>query len=162
MMGARRSEGFTLIELLVVIIIIAILAAIGIPTFLGQRQEAQDAAAYTLVRNALTAVQTAFVETGDYTELTEVMMEGVETSVTWIEGAADLVVVGANPEIDGSAPADSSDDEVIFYAQSATVIDLASRSASGNWFGIQIDSLDITQSGYVEVKIIDGEGYMGW
>jgi len=160
--GARRDAGFTLIELLVVIIIIAILAAIGIPVFLGQRQEAQDAAAYTLVRNALTAVQTAWVETQDYTEITAVMLEEIETSIDWIEGASDLVVVGADPDIDDSVVAAANQDQVIFYAQSATVIDLASCAAGGNWFGIQVDSLDISASGYVEVKIIDGEGYMGW
>jgi type IV pilus assembly protein PilA len=38
----KSEKGFTLIELLVVIIIIAILAAIAIPTFLGQRQKAHD------------------------------------------------------------------------------------------------------------------------
>jgi type IV pilus assembly protein PilA len=65
----KGEKGFTLIELLVVIIIIAILAAIAIPTFLGQRQKAQDSAAKSLVRNAMTAVESAYVDTRDFSEI---------------------------------------------------------------------------------------------
>jgi type IV pilus assembly protein PilA len=62
----QREGGFTLIELMVVVLIIAILIAIAIPTFLGARHRAQDRAAQSSLRNALTAAKTAFTDTQDY------------------------------------------------------------------------------------------------
>jgi type IV pilus assembly protein PilA len=154
------QRGFTLIELLVVIIIIAILAAIAIPTFLGQREKANDTAAYTLVRNGFTTIQTAFVDTGDYTKITIAMLNAIDTSMTWVDNGVNLVSTGP-AAISAAVAAEARNHQIAVHFQSPTVVDIASRSGSGNWFGIQVDTMNIA-TGYVKVKVVDGSAQLGW
>ncbi|HUP85032.1 MAG TPA: prepilin-type N-terminal cleavage/methylation domain-containing protein [Acidimicrobiales bacterium] len=85
----EQEEGFTLIELMVVVLIIAILLAIAIPTFLGARDRANDRAAQSSLRNALTAAKTIFTDAQDYTSAdTSAELSVVEPSLTYTTAAS--------------------------------------------------------------------------
>src|SRR5713226_1416786 len=64
----RSSDegGFTLIELLVVMLIIGILAAIAIPSFLNQKSKATDTQAKAMARTAQTALETYDTDNASY------------------------------------------------------------------------------------------------
>jgi type IV pilus assembly protein PilA len=63
---AREQRGFTLIEIMIVILVIAILAAIALPSFLGNRAQAYDADAKSAARNLVSFIQACNTSKEDY------------------------------------------------------------------------------------------------
>jgi len=89
----ERDDGFTLVEVLVVCLIVALLAAIALPTFLGQQHKAQDTDAKSNARNLVSHVEACDAVSEDYS-LCDTAAELGSTGLPLVDGApvADATV----------------------------------------------------------------------
>ena len=89
----KKDEGFTLVELMVVVMIIAILMAIAIPTFLNSRKRAQDSAAKSDARNLVSHMESCFTVDETYT--------GCETSDDVLDSGLPLGTADGEVQVSG-------------------------------------------------------------
>ncbi|MGJ3248956.1 MAG: type IV pilin-like G/H family protein [Elainellaceae cyanobacterium] len=105
LVNKKKDQGFTLIELLVVIIIIGILSAIALPSFLNQANKARQSEAQTYVGSINRGQQAEFLEENEFgTDLTSLEL-GIpaETDNYTYETGVDITSTGTNATVTSTA-----------------------------------------------------------
>lgn len=150
--ATKNEEGFTLVELLIVIAVIAVLATIAVPVFLGERQKAQDAACKSLVRNAASVIETGYVDARTFvptvTGMLPANLKALEPSTTFVVRATAA-----------TAPTANASALTVNYTGTATTYSIGARSASGKTFGMVVNK---GSTGTLGVRFYVGTAVKRW
>ncbi|BAG04475.1 type IV pilin-like G/H family protein [Microcystis aeruginosa] len=103
---AKKARGFTLIELLVVVILLGVLAAISLPSLLGQIAKGRQAEARAALGLINRAQQGYRYEKGTFATLSELSLEAATISLTFynISEVGTRNPVGVAYELDALTP----------------------------------------------------------
>jgi type IV pilus assembly protein PilA len=107
MVNRKKSDsGFTLIELLVVIIIIGILAAIALPSFLNQAAKAKQSEAKSYVGAVNRAQQSYRIEKPQFA--TDIAKLEIGIPTTTVDYTYDIPTTGTSSTVFSAVPTDST------------------------------------------------------
>jgi len=123
-LNVRDESGFTLIELLVVLIIIGVLLAIAIPSYLGFQKSAQQTAAASDVRQAIPDSEAYFADNNSYTGISAGGLKSTYDNGMKLFQAAG----GGSPEVPG-----------IVTVKASTAADAATGAAVGDEYCISAE-----------------------
>lgn len=142
--GNKRRRG-VLATVLVSLVVIASVAALAVMLTTGGKavveeqaavaaapERGYDQAAKSLLRNAMTAMNSAFVESADCTKITQSSLEALEPAIVWMRGGAGVCTSppsGAKTQQNG----------VAWACTGRMTYELGTWSQSGEVFGVRVD-----------------------
>jgi len=147
----RRSsdeKGFSLVEMLAVMSLMAILAAIAVPTFAGSKRNGQDGLAQTSIKTGLSAERTHYVDYQKYTTDSGLLRQ-IESQLDF--ATTDAKVSGVMAAVGGAAAGSPT------LTEQAVV--LVSTSESGAQYCIMNVATSLAAPG-VNGKVAPGTYYL--
>jgi hypothetical protein len=142
--SGKRGRGLlaTIIVAVVLIAVVAVVVGVLIAggtevvkqqaSVVSTPEKAYDLAAQSLLRNAMTAMDAAFVESVDYTAITQSTLEAMEPAIAWMPGSAG---VSTSPP----AGAEAQQNGVSWACTGRMTYEIGTLSASGATFGVRVD-----------------------